>query len=98
MRSRAPDHDGTPVDARALRAAATQRLTPGAPVDSLRSTHARVAALSRFRPADDSELTAARSELAACKDQTRALRARISSLPPETCAQLLSTLGGPGRG
>jgi hypothetical protein len=58
-------------------------------MDSLRSIHARVAALSRFRSPNDPELNATREELARCLEENRALRTRISSLPPGLCAQVL---------
>ena len=58
-------------------------------MDSLRTIHARVAALTRFRPPDDAELAAAREELARCLEQTRDLRARVSHIPPGICEQFL---------
>jgi hypothetical protein len=60
-------------------------------MDSLRSIHARVAALSRFRSPDDPDVAKAREDLARCKEETRVLRARIGSLPPSACAQLLTS-------
>lgn len=62
-------------------------------MDSLRSTHARVAALARYRRPDDPEMVAARAELALCKEQTEAVRERIRSLPAERWAPLLHPLG-----
>jgi len=58
-------------------------------MDSLRSIHARVAALSRFRAPDDPELAACRDELARCKEQTSVIRARIGSVPPAACTAFL---------
>lgn len=59
-------------------------------MESLRSTHARLAALVRHRAPDDPEVTAARAELERCKEQTRAVRTRISSVPPTVFEQLLT--------
>lgn len=58
-------------------------------MQSLRSTHARVAALARRRAPDDPELVQAREELARCLEVTRSLRVRIGSLSPTLCEQLL---------
>jgi hypothetical protein len=58
-------------------------------VESLRSTHARVAALIRHRGQNDPEVAAAREELRQCKDATRTIRARVGSLPPARFEQLL---------
>jgi hypothetical protein len=58
-------------------------------VDSLRTLHARVAALSRHRHPGDPDIAAARAELERCKEANHALRVRISSLSPTVCAQLL---------
>ncbi|WP_406263592.1 hypothetical protein OIA45_49145 (plasmid) [Streptomyces chartreusis] len=60
-------------------------------MDSLRSLHARLAALTRHRAPNDPELVATREELARCKAQTRELRARIGGMSPSKCAQLLTT-------
>lgn len=62
----------------------------GQPVNSLRSTHARVAALVRHRGPDDPAAAAARAELAQSRDVSRALRA-LETLSAEDCAQLLAT-------
>lgn len=62
-------------------------------MDSLRTTHARVAALSRYRRPDDPEVVAARAELALCKEQTEAVRERIRSLPSAAWSQLLPSPG-----
>lgn len=67
-------------------------------MDSLRTVHARVAALSRRRAPDDPDLAAARKELALCKARTRELRARVSSLPPAACAKLLPKAQGASAG
>lgn len=67
-------------------------------MDSLRSTHARVAALARYRSPDDPEVALAREELARCKEKTRVLRARIGSLPASACEQVLASLVGKGTG
>ncbi|WP_257586056.1 MULTISPECIES: hypothetical protein [unclassified Streptomyces] len=39
-------------------------------------------------------MASAREELAVCKEKTRALRARISSLPASACEQMLASLSG----
>lgn len=62
-------------------------------MESLRSTHARVAALCRYRDPDDPEVVAARAELERCKEQIGTARARISSAPPADWAQLLPSPG-----
>lgn len=59
-------------------------------MDSLRSIHARVAALARYRRPDDPEVVVARAELARCLEETRVLRVKLGSLPPQACAGLLS--------
>lgn len=65
----------------------------GTPVESLRSMHARVAALARYRTPDDPEFVAARAELERCKEQADVVREGVSNLPPDLWAQLLPKLG-----
>ncbi|MFF2168152.1 hypothetical protein ACFVWP_46980 [Streptomyces sp. NPDC058175] len=62
-------------------------------MDSLRSTHARVAALLRYRDPDDPEVVAARAELERRKEQADYVREGISNLPPDMWAQLLPSAG-----
>lgn len=58
-------------------------------MDSLRTSHARVAALVRHRLPNDPELIEARRELARCLEQTRELRALVSTVSPTVLASLL---------
>lgn len=62
----------------------------GAAVDSLRTAHARVAALTRHRGPDDPDVERAREELESCKEQTRRVRERIGGLSPAMCEDLLN--------
>ncbi|GAA3595230.1 hypothetical protein GCM10022295_90600 [Streptomyces osmaniensis] len=58
-------------------------------LDNLRSTHARVAALCRYRGSDDPEVVAARAELARCVEETRTIRDLAGKFPAALRAQLL---------
>src|SRR5688500_16387964 len=73
-----------PGDARTQRAAVDVDLsTPGTPVESITTLHARVAALARFRPADDPELVDCRRQLQRLTANADTLRSRIRTLPPD---------------
>lgn len=61
-------------------------------MDSLRSTHARLAALVRHRGPDDPEVDAARAELALHLSETRRIRDRLDSLTPDDRGRLLALL------
>lgn len=58
-------------------------------MDSLRTTHARLAALLRYRDESDPDVIAARADLERCREQTNRARARISHTPSTLWAQLL---------
>lgn len=60
-------------------------------MESLRSLHARVAALARYRPQDDPEVVAARNLLAQRVEQARTVRTGIGELPPTSWQDLLTT-------
>lgn len=60
-------------------------------MDSLRSIHARVAALARYRKPTDPEFISAREELASCLARTRALRTRLGSVPPASADAALTS-------
>lgn len=52
-------------------------------MDSLRSTHARLAALVRHRGDDDPTVKAARLQLARYRDDAEAIRSALGALPPD---------------
>lgn len=60
---------------------------------SVRSSHARVAALVRHRGPDDPAAQAARKELTQRRDVSRALKA-LETLSPEDSQELLATWQG----
>lgn len=69
-----------------------RRTVQGVPVESLRSTHARVAALIRHRGPDDPEVAAAREQLAVCKAKAAADRKRVRAVPIDVWAQVLTAV------
>ena len=70
-----------------------QRRSLGTPVESLRSIHARVAALARHRAPNDPEVAGAREQLALCRDQTNARRA-LNGMSPDDRARFLASFEG----
>ena len=65
----------------------------GMPVDSVTTSRARVAALSRHRSKNDPDIAEARKTLVRSRDTERARRA-LSQLTPEDREQLLAGLEG----
>jgi len=80
------------VDTRLLRVETSYRTDHWGLVESLRSTHARVAALVRHRGPDDPAVIAARVELAQHLAETQTIRARLDGLTPEARQRLLVVL------
>jgi hypothetical protein len=64
------------------------------PVDSVTTSRARVAALTRHRALDDPDIAEARKMLVRTRDTERARRA-LSQLAPEDRAQLLDLMERP---